>query len=74
MYSLISKEETETKGLEELIKNMSNRNDVIELVRKLDKVFQKFKSNNKIVSAVMEFSISDTSINFKRDIVKFIEN
>ena len=90
--SLISKEEIETKGLEELIKNTSNPNDAIELVKKLDKltkysknnilvwayqqgkVFQKFKSNSKFVIAVTEFGISKTTINFKIDIVKFIEN
>ena len=90
--SLINKEEIETKGLEELIKNTSNPNDAIELVKKLDKltkcsknnilvwayqqgkVFQKFKSNNKFVSAVTEFGISKAIINFKIDIVKFIEN
>ena len=90
--SLISKEEIETKGLKESIKNTSNPNDAIELVKKLDKltkcstnnilvwayqqgkVFQKFKSNNKFVSAVTEFGISKTTVNFKIDIVKFIEN
>ena len=74
--SPISKEEIETKGLEELIKNTSNPNDAIELVKTLHKltkcsknnifllayqqgkVFQKFKSNNKFVSAVTEFGIS----------------
>ena len=93
--SLISKEEIETKNLEELIKNTSNPNDAIGLVKKLDwiskltkssknnilvwayqqgKVFQKFKSNNNFVSAVTEFGISKTTMNFKIDIVKFIEN
>ena len=90
--SLISKEEIETKCLEKLIKNTSNPNDAIQLVKKLvkltkcsknnilvwayqqGKVFQKFKSNNKFVSAVTEFGISKTTINFKIDIVKFIEN
>ena len=37
-------------------------------------MFQKFKSNNKFVSAVTEFGISKIAINFKKDIVKFIEN
>ena len=87
-----SKEEIETKGLEQLIRTTGNPNDAIELVKKLDKltkcsknnilvwayqqgkVFQKFKSNNKFVSAVTEFDISKTTINFKIDIVKFIEN
>ena len=87
-----SKEEIETKGLEQLIRTTDNPNDAIELVKKLDKltkpsknnilvlayqqgkVFQKFKSNNKFVSAVTEFGISKTTINIKIDIVKFIEN
>ena len=87
-----SKEEIETKGLEQLIRATGNPNDAIELVKKLDKltkcsknnilalayqqgkVFQKFKSNNKFISAVTEFSISKTTISFKIDIVKFIEN
>ena len=78
-----SKEEIETKGLEQLIRTPDNPNDKIELVKKLDKltkcsknnilvwayqqgkVFQKFKSNNKFVSAVTEFYISKTTINFK---------
>ena len=37
-------------------------------------MFQKFKSNNEFVSAVTEFGISKTIINFKIDILKFIEN
>ena len=87
-----SKEEIETKGLEQLIRTTDNPNDVIELVKKIDKltklsknniltlayqqgkVFQKFKINNKFASAVTEFGISKTTINFKIDIVKFIEN
>ena len=87
-----SKEEIETKGLEQLIRTTDNPNNAIELVKKLDKLskcsknnilvwayqqrklFQKFKSNNKFVSAVTEFGISKTTINFKIDIVKFIEN
>ena len=87
-----SKEEIETKGLEQLIRTTDNPNDAIELVKKLDKLtkcsknnilvwayqqgkmFQKFKSNNKFVSAVTEFGFSKTTINFKIDIVKFIEN
>ena len=87
-----SKEEIETRGLEQLIRTTDKPNDAIELVKKLDKltkcsknnilvlayqqgkVFQKFKTNNKFVSAVTEFGISKTSINVKIDIVKFIEN
>ena len=85
-----SKEEIETKGLEQLIRTTDNLNDAIELVKKLDrltkcsknnilvwayqqgKVFHKFKSNNKFVSAVTEFGINKATINFKIDVVKFI--
>ena len=38
------------------------------------KVFQKFKVNNKFLSAVTEFGIIKTTTDFKTDIVKFIEN
>ena len=82
-----SKEEIETKGLEQLIENTNNLNDATELVKKIDKltkriknniltlayqqgkVFQKFKINSKFVSAVTEFGVSKTTINFKIDIV-----
>ena len=43
--SLINKEEIETKGLEELIKNTNNSNDAIELVNKLDKLTKCSKNN-----------------------------
>ena len=86
--SLINKEEIKTTGLEELIKNTNNPNDAIELVKKLDKltncsksnilmwayqqckVFQKLKMNGKFVSTD---GVSKTTINFKIDIVNFIE-
>ena len=90
--SLISrKEEIETKGLEQSIKNTSYPKDAIEVVKKIDKmikcgknnnftlasqqgrVFQKFKMDNKFISAVTEFEKSKTTINFKIDIVNFIE-
>ena len=61
-----SKEEIETKGLEQLIKNTSDPNDAIELVKK-------FKMDKQFTSAVTEFEKSKTTINFKIDIVKFIE-
>ena len=85
-----SKEEIETKSLEQLIKTTDNPNDAIELVKKIDKltkhnknnilmlayqqgnVFQKFKQNSTFVNAVTEFGISKTTINFKIDVVNFI--
>ena len=36
-------------------------------------IFRKLKMNNKFTSAVTEFKISKKTINFKKDIVKFIE-
>ena len=84
-----SKEEIETKGLEQTVKNTSDPNDTIELVKKIDKmikcskinilmlayqrgrVFQKFKMNKGFSSAVTEFGISKTTINFKIDVVNF---
>ena len=36
-------------------------------------VFQKFKKDNKFVNAVTEFVISKTTINFKTDVVSFID-
>ena len=82
--------EIETKGLEQTVKNTSDLNDAIELVKKIDKVikcsknnnlmlayqqgrvFQKFKMNKGFSNAVIEFVISKTTINFKIDIVNFI--
>ena len=36
-------------------------------------IFRRFKTNNKFTSAVSEFKISKTTINFKIDIVKFTD-
>ena len=84
-----SKEEIETKGLEESIKNISNPNEAAELVKEIyrfkkcsknnilmlayqqGKLFKKFKQNSTFVS-VTEFGISKTTINFKIDVVNFI--
>ena len=51
-----------------------SKNNILTLAYQQGKVFQKFKSNNKFVSAVTDFGISKTTINFKMDIVKFIES
>ena len=40
-----SKEEIETKGLEESIKNTSNPKDAVELVKKIDKSIKRSKNN-----------------------------
>ena len=86
-----SKEEIETKGLEQAIKNTSDSNDAIELIKKIErlikcsknnililayqqgKVFQKFKVNSKSVGTATKFGVNKTTINFKIDIVNFIE-
>ena len=60
------------KKLDKLTK--CSKNNILVWAYQQGKVFQKFKSNNKFVSAVTEFGISKTTINFKIDIVKFIEN
>ena len=85
-----SKEEIETKDLEQLIKTADSHNDPVELVKKIEKiikcsknnilmlayqqgmVFQKFKHNSTFINAVTEFGISKTTINFKMDVVNFI--
>ena len=36
--------------------------------------FKKYKKNNKFMSAVTEFKISKTTINFKIGIIKFIDD
>ena len=48
--SINSKEEIETKGLEQLIRTTDNPNDAIELVKKLDKL-TKCSKNNILVLA-----------------------
>ena len=48
-----SKEEIETKGLEQLIKTTENPNDAIELVKKLDKL-TKCSKNNILVWAYQQ--------------------
>ena len=60
------------KKLDKLTK--CSKSNILVLAYQQGKVFQKFKSNNKFVNAVTEFGISKTNINFKIDIVKFIEN
>ena len=91
MNLIKSKEEIESKELEESVKNTDNSDDAIKLIKKIEKIinskknnistlayqqgiiFRKFKENNKFISAVTEFKISKTTINFKIDIVNFID-
>ena len=60
------------KKLDKLTK--CNKSNILVWAYQQGKVFQKFKSNNKFVSAVTEFGISKTAINFKIDIVKSVES
>ena len=60
------------KKLDKLTK--CSKNNILVWAYQQGKVFQKFKSNNKFVSAIMEFGINKTTINFKIGIVKFTEN
>ena len=84
-------EKIESKGVEELSKNVGNPDDAAELIQKIHKmiknkknniltlayhqgaIFRKFKTNNKFTSVASEFKISKTTINFLKDIVKFID-
>ena len=54
-----------------MIKN--KKNNILTLAYHQGIVFRKFITNNKYTSAVSEFKISKTTINFKVDIVKFID-
>ena len=81
----------ESKGIEELAKNVINPDAAAELIKKMEnmikskknnilmiayqqgEIFRRFKNNNKFVGAVSAFKLSKTAINFKIDIVKFID-
>ena len=85
-----SKEEIENKDLEQKIKNTSEPNEAIELVKKIDemikcsknnilmlayqqgRILQTFKVNKGFSSVMTEFGISKTTINFKINVVNFI--
>ena len=63
----------------ELVKKLNkltkrNKNKILMWAYQQGKVFKKFKMNNKFVSAVTEFGISKSNINFKIDMLKFIES
>ena len=59
------------KKIEKIMKN--KKNNILMLAYHQGIIFRKFKESNKFVSAVTKFSISKTTINFKIDIVKFID-
>ena len=60
------------KKIDKLIK--CSKNNILTLAYQQRKVFQKFKKNNKSANATTDFNISKTTINFKKDIVNFIDN
>ena len=59
------------KKIDKLTKR--SKNNILTLAYQQGKVFQKFRLNNKFLTAVTEFGFSKTTINFKVDILKFIE-
>ena len=59
------------KKINKMIKN--KKNDILMLAYHQGIIFRKFKENNRFTSAVSKFEISKTNINFKIDIVKFID-
>ena len=59
------------KKIEKIMK--SKKNNIPMLAYHQGIIFRKFKENNKFVSAITEFKISKTTINFKTDIVDFID-
>ena len=59
------------KKIEKNIK--SKKNNILMLAYQQGEIFRRIETNNKFTSAVSEFKISKTTINFKIDIVKFID-
>ena len=62
----------------ELIKKVdkminSKKNNILMIGYQQSKIFRRFKTDNKFISAVSAFKISKTTLNFKKDIVKFID-
>ena len=62
----------------ELIKKMdyiikSKKNNILLIAYQQGEIFKRFKTNIKFISAVSAFKVSKTTINFKIDIVKFID-
>ena len=59
------------KKIDKLIR--CNKNNILTLAYQQGMVFQKLKKNNKFVNAVTEFEVSKTIMNFKIDVVNFID-
>ena len=60
-----------TKKMDKMIN--SNKSSVLIIAYEQGKIFNKFKTDNKFISAVSAFKIIKTTINFKIDILKFID-
>ena len=59
------------KKMDKMIK--SNKSSILKISYQQGKIFKEFKTDNKFTSAVSAFKISKTTINFKIDIVIFID-
>ena len=59
------------KKIDKLIK--CSKNNILTLAYQQGKVFQKFKTDNRFPSAITELEHSKSTINFKMDIVSFID-
>ena len=60
------------KKMEKTIKN--KKNNILTLAYDQGIILRKFKTNNRFTNAVSEYKISKTTMNFKIDIVKFIDD
>ena len=49
-----------------------DKKKTLTIARKQGEIFKKFKTDNKLISAIKEFNISKATINFKIGIVEFI--
>ena len=59
------------KKMDKMIK--INKNYILIIAYKQGKIFRKFKTDNKCISAASAFKISKATINFKVGIVEFID-
>ena len=59
------------KKIDKLIK--CRKNNILTLAYQQGMIFKRFKENNKLDNAMTEFKISETTMNFKIDIVNFID-
>ena len=51
----------------------SKKNNILMIDYQQDEIFRRFKTNSKLISTVSAFKISKITINFKIDIVEFID-